>query len=446
MASNDNLKEDMVLKNHHTYENIYLLRNRFRYSGGRTDRLNITDNPGRFYFRLFFYFNDGGLLDTRVSTPDQYSYVDSAMNYLDINCENERKELLNHFITLLSNINTYSPWYFSEIGGLDQVMARKMFVERDFKIDETRPMITIKCLPDAFDTRIGTLLDLYKSVCYSYIQKKEVVPANLRKFRMGMYIFQAPKKMIHNFSNDSSSAYATFTNSIGKASHKYLEFVNCEFILSSSATPYSTLDNKEGTEQGYEIAIMFDDVFEERYNDILLRTISDFVLTDMKYLENDGKNLVESIAQTDNDERNHSMIRENIVFERHKTPELNIDGDNLWNHNRFLHNRGFSKFAYNTKSNIDSMINKMEETYNVNNIVKNLSEYSISRLDNAVMANVNTIVTGNLFHSNLTNSTTNNISQNIKYGNLGGVIDTINSSFNNQDDSFLGWTKTSIHK
>jgi hypothetical protein len=74
---------------------------------------------------------------------------------------------------------------------LDTALERKIITETDFKLED-RKSIVIKCLPDAYDNRIGTLLDLYRSICYSYTNKKEIVPANLRKFDMGIYIFNTP--------------------------------------------------------------------------------------------------------------------------------------------------------------------------------------------------------------------------------------------------------------
>lgn len=296
----------------------------FRRAGGKTDDLSATDTPGHFYFKIFFYFDnpgeDGGMFSSNflslaynsqstgmsslpwknqrsggitedaftsengkksslVSSTNSAS-ANSALNYLLLNNELERAEKLTKFISILSNISTYSPWYFTEISGLDAAIERKEATERDFKIDETRRQINIKCLSDAYDTRIGTLLDLYRDITYSYQLHKEIVPANLRKFDMGIYIFNAPIKNIHGkdakfakFVPDGGSEYGT--------SYKYIELQNCEIDYNSSKAAYATLNNSEGMTMENSIIISYDTAMERRYNEIIMREIGDFTRWDI---------------------------------------------------------------------------------------------------------------------------------------------------------------------
>ena len=217
---------------------------------------------------------------------ENYIPVNSAYNYLLINQDYERAEKLEKFITLLSNISVFSPWYFSEVTGIGDALERKYFEEEAFKIEDARKKISIKCLPDAFDNRIGALLDLYRDVTRSQIWKKEIIPANLRKFDMGIFIFSNP---IANFygtlSPDKKSAdYGRMLKNEEdkyKMNSKYIEFRNCEISYNSSKTGFDALNNKEGTQQEYTIDIFFDDAYEMRYNEFLQRTIGDWVEWDM---------------------------------------------------------------------------------------------------------------------------------------------------------------------
>lgn len=168
------------------------------------DKFRVFDTPGRKYFKVFFYFqnqdqdvpgNDTGLLAPTwevegVNELNYYQY-NSAWSYLKMNNEEERAEQLKSFVELLSDINSKSPWYFQEVSGLDTALERKV-MDRDFKFEEARQKISIKCLKDAVDDRIGTLLDLYRTVTWSWMMKREVLPANLRKFDMGIMIFNEP--------------------------------------------------------------------------------------------------------------------------------------------------------------------------------------------------------------------------------------------------------------
>ena len=311
----------------------------FKRAGGKTDDLSRTDTPAHLFFKIFFYFDnpseDGcrfssnllsksfnadavgytqfpwansrsgltdpmditeqerqralgfnkGTLESFLNVPESYSgssaSANTAMNYLLLNNELERAEKLEKFIDLLSNISTYSPWYFQEITGLDAALERKEFTEKDFKLEEQRKQITINCLTDAYDNRIGTLLDLYRDITFSYQLHKEIVPANLRKFDMGIYIFSTPIKNIHG----KDANFARFDSGSGTeylTSYKYIELQNCEIDYNSSKAAYATLDNKEGTAMNYPLIISFDTAMEKRYNEILMREIGDFVEWDIE--------------------------------------------------------------------------------------------------------------------------------------------------------------------
>jgi hypothetical protein len=169
---------------------------------------------------------------------DYYNY-NSAWAYLKMNDENERAEKLEHFITLLSNINSHSPWYFTAVSGLDAAQERKPAVDGKMDVGEVK-RLQIKCLPDAVDDRIGTLLSLYRDIVWSWSMKKEIIPVNLRKFDMAIYIFEAPMHFIHN-ETDIIDGVSGF-----KPSYKMLEFHNCEFDYNSIKSGYSEITNQTG--------------------------------------------------------------------------------------------------------------------------------------------------------------------------------------------------------
>lgn len=292
---------------------------KFRASGTKkTAEFNLFDTPGQKYFKIFFYFNNGdseynedsvyssGLLAPTwmldVKEPNYYMY-NSAWSYLKMNFEDERAQLLEQFISLLSNINIESPWYFTEITGIDAALERKQTFERDFKFEEQRKKISIKCLHDSFDDRIGTLLDLYRSIVWSWTHKKEILPANLRKFDMGIFVFDTPTAGFHtdyifpfasstkrDFENPEKGAqvvgFSSFsTNESGpgeyKSSYKYIEFHNCEIDYNSSKANFGTISNATGVNPEYVIDILFDDCYETRYNEFMLREIGDFIIQDL---------------------------------------------------------------------------------------------------------------------------------------------------------------------
>lgn len=404
----------------------------FRRSAGHSnvydDGMSRTDQPGHFYFRLFFYFNHGNLLDLNYNLENKeifdttgYKFTNTAKNYLENNLELERSELLDKFVNLLSNINTYSPWYFSEISGLDTALQRNYYpYTGSYAMEEGRPQIQIKCLVDAYDNRIGTLLDLYREICFSQIQHKEIVPANLRKFDMGIYIFQNPTRFIHSVPKGStpmqddvkyigqedrhSFASLNKNGDPNRTSSKYIELHNCEIDINSSSTGYASLTNTEGFESEYTITLNFDELFEERYNEIMLRHIGDFVANDMIYLNADGTNGVRNPAQQDADEKNYSNISDRTLADRR--------GSISETYNQAVAKYSSSKLGIKDKTMVKSkffdkitskvaettaQIAKTAEAYKPENLLNQAVNTATQILDSKAASMLESIYLGNLF-------------------------------------------------
>lgn len=442
-----------------TYKSIYNDIAQFRRSGGsnNTDQFHFTDTPGRYYFKLFFYFDNGGLLDRRIfngaytDRPHEKGEVfnNSAINYLLMNGEYERAELLEQFINLLSNINTHSAWYFSELEGIVESIGRKQFIERDFKIDEARPMLTIKCLPDPVDDRIGTLLDLYKSVCYSYIQKKEIVPANLRKFTLGVYVFQTPKNMHVTNTGQNTKNYATLEHNESqyKASSKYFEFTNCEFFVPSASTAYASLNNKDGVEHNFEIGITYDDVYDERYNAFMLRTIGDYIKTDYQYKQN--HTVIDSVPQQDTDKKNYSVMRHETERKGRNTQGDMDDKVKLTETSMFERTKFGSavRGSYNeAKRQAERLYEKYKPEAIAGTLIGGAEDYLVGKLDGVLTStaqDVQSIIKGNLFYDDMGAGI--GLSQTLSNGNVLGAIETVVEDARKKETTEeSGWTKTTL--
>ena len=315
-----------------TYQNILDDIKNFKRSGtAHGNDFNYYDTPSHKYFKILFYFgsasetyndstinnnnkkesepsysgllaptweefkikNQDGDISYNTNKTDFYNY-NSAWAYLKMNNEEERAEKLEQFITLLSDINTYSPWYFSQIGGIAEALERKVTEDGKLEMNENKK-ITITCLPDAFDDRLTTLLDLYRDVTWSWIHKKEIIPANLRKFDMAIYIFETPENRFHK----NSDIIGTNNENIFKVSYKMIEFHDCEINYNSIKSGWSELNNETGFSPKYTIEINYSDCYEVSYNNMMMRQIGDVIITDLlNSVEND--NMYSSIAQSDN--------------------------------------------------------------------------------------------------------------------------------------------------
>ena len=266
----------------------------------RVDRtgFNVTDNVDLRFFKLLFYFINDDVDNTRVDffnggssgllsptwldnpKENEYYKYNSAWAYLKSNYEEERADALEKFICLLSEVSSESPWYFQSVSGVDEALTREKW-----QVSEERKKISIKCLNDPVDHRIESLLSLYRSIVWSHARKCEVLPANLRKFDMGMFVFGGLFKGLtvkeDKSGNQSDWAKIGYMNDgIDRSNYKYIEFHNCEISLDSIKSGFSEMSNESGFEQAFTIDIYFDDCYEYEYNPFILRSFGDFFLWD----------------------------------------------------------------------------------------------------------------------------------------------------------------------
>jgi hypothetical protein len=324
-----------------SYENLKDLRGNFKKI--LPDAFRKYDEPGFFFWKPVFYFYNGtdstyglgnaGLLHPSWNKEDEYveikdnsnqdngkalkdvSNIDrdikipnSAYNYLLRNAEQKRAALLMDFIILLSEISSKTPWYFKEVSGLDEALSRSAFYKSP-KIDEERKKIVITCLADSVDTRIGNMLDMYRAACFSWQTRREIVPANLRKFDMGIYIYLQPtQRNLHK--------------GIKKVSHKYLEFHNCEIDIDSCKMDDS-FSAETPKQMEYKITISYDHCFDNRYSNSVVGLIGDAIMTDFitgDTLDTDTNNLTLSTEDRfdfDGDIKYGEMYNPSLVLEEY---------------------------------------------------------------------------------------------------------------------------------
>ena len=408
-----------------SYDNILNDIKRFKSSGSRFgDDFNLTDTPTQKYFKILFYFGSApefpddninptnedsnlpkkmgsGLLDPTWeyiidSNASNFYNYNSAWSFLKLNDELERAEKLQHFITLLSDISSFSPWYFTSVSGVQEALERKFTEEGKLDMTE-RKKLTITCLPDAFDNRIGTLLDLYRDVTWSWVHKKEIIPTNLRKFDMAIYIFETPEKNWH-LPGDVIDGKETSKFNVG---YKMIEFHDCEFNYNSVKTGWNELNNQTGFTPTYQIEILYNDCYEVSYNDIMMRTIGDVILSDLV---------------------NASVTDDSYISHEQTSPQDHIIDQ--------LNSRLKPIFEDNTTSDIDALVEKASDMMGINKTARfgNLAtrngstgdivmdyriEYESGFIENAigqvaghakqwVKGKVNRALMGNLFTFSLT--------------------------------------------
>jgi archaellin len=228
----------------------------------------IASDPGWFYFKIFFHFDESfGLLgNVLVDNPGNtaYNYLMSRKTLFKYDNLSSRALALEKFVKYLSFINCNAPWFFDKIDGLDKAIVSL----NDFSKEK---QITISCLEDAVDMRLTSLFHLYQYACYDEINMKEIIPENLRKFNMTVVLYHVPIKYhstkLPNF--DAKSIHGNGTSFSNRMSYKMFTFKGCEFNLESlgSIIP-SSADNAQAFNLAKSsITINYDRVFTHLMNE-----------------------------------------------------------------------------------------------------------------------------------------------------------------------------------
>lgn len=228
----------------------------------------IASDPGWFYFKIFFHFDESfGLLgNVLVDNPGNtaYNYLMSRKTLFKYDNLSSRALALEKFVKYLSFINCNAPWFFDKIDGLDKAIVSL----NDFSKEK---QITISCLEDAVDMRLTSLFHLYQYACYDEINMKEIIPENLRKFNMTVVLYHVPIKYhstkLPNI--DAKSIHGNGTSFSNRMSYKMFTFKGCEFNLESlgSIIP-SSADNAQAFNLAKSsITINYDRVFTHLMNE-----------------------------------------------------------------------------------------------------------------------------------------------------------------------------------
>jgi hypothetical protein len=136
------------------------------------------------YLGFVLLFNDYDVEKSPLLVRDA-NQVGSALNYLKAIDDGPRFEYLKLFQDLLFDTNYWMPWYWQGIEGLDKVWDYKKLAD-PYK-GGTDSVIEITTL-ESIDLRITALMDLYRRACFDYEFRREIVPSNLRKFQVTIFI------------------------------------------------------------------------------------------------------------------------------------------------------------------------------------------------------------------------------------------------------------------
>ena len=212
---------------------------------------SIFDEPGWFYFKVFFDFDTdhglfGGLLNSKYLTNTVNSaakYLYSIRNLHRHMKPQDRINSLYKFASILSFINTNAPWYFKSIKGLNNAAAP---IISEFSKER---FIELEVTQDAIDMRLSTLMSLYNYACYDRMYHKEVIPENLRKFNMSVILFQTPLRYLHTSYTSNEKTELLGINLTGLANEISNIFGNTS--KQSNVIKYKTMNPNNGETNDY---------------------------------------------------------------------------------------------------------------------------------------------------------------------------------------------------
>ncbi len=334
--------------------------------GFKKSNLNYTTNPLIKYqdptylgFKLFFLFDqpESGLLSEKP-------LLNTACGYLDRIGDKVRKGYLISFVRLLKRINSETPWFFQSIEGLDEAW-KHLYQESSYSPLIKDKKITINCLDESIDLRITALMDLYRKACFDWEYRREIVPLNLRRFKVAIYCYEArsinrsgtpqrwqdipkdssvgtglnkkPLKSIKQKDKDELDKFlGEDPNAYNKTAN--LDYVNpnisrimmnfeyCEFLSDESNTVLASLSNKELALKAQKIVFKFGNVkeaniFRFHHN----KAVSDFTNGALDSLALDSpstlpSNSSELVVQGPGDLKDRFLARVNSEIERVLAP------------------------------------------------------------------------------------------------------------------------------
>ena len=182
------------------------------------------------------------------------SNPDSALAFLKRIGDEERYDMLNHWIKVFKSLVKDFDFLFLEIDGLDVVQNKP---NHEFFLDKEKIKITLR---ETTDMLVQSLLVTYNNIVYDKIRKVTVLPSNLRKFDCYVVVFSAGYYNILFHDIDSSnpnnldnkvlptkrklSDEIFDIKSIGNFNHTLYEFVSCSFDFESGSMFADNLSNE----------------------------------------------------------------------------------------------------------------------------------------------------------------------------------------------------------
>jgi hypothetical protein len=277
-------------------------------------RKGIQSDYGKYndptYLGFVFLFND---FDPNVSpllargTDSAPPPVGSALSYLASINDTARYNYLKLFQELLLDTNYWMPWYWQQIDGIDKIWDYGGLKDPYKGGDDSRLKVTTL---ESIDLRITALMDLYRKACYDYTYRRFILPDNLRKFQVSIFIQEIRNIQVDfgalgnaiNTVNQLSGAYpqlsplnipvetpkqraaretAQVSNEFGANMMFTLKY--CEFDADKSFGSFASVNNSAPEPASQVIEFTYDSIDESYLNPTVVNTPPGYSTAGMNY-------------------------------------------------------------------------------------------------------------------------------------------------------------------
>jgi hypothetical protein len=137
----------------------------------------ISEDPT--YLSFFFMFDTVDRTHSPLFAGPAEEYLEK---FVDVNLGTSYAATLKSFKKVLLKINTEMPWFWQNVTGLEQIEKHSEMKE-PWRGAE-RPKIEIECLEENVELTAIALMTLYRQAVYDYDRYVEILPKNLRYFRV----------------------------------------------------------------------------------------------------------------------------------------------------------------------------------------------------------------------------------------------------------------------
>tara|TARA_B100000767_G_scaffold269184_1_gene290637 strand:+ start:1229 stop:2578 length:1350 start_codon:yes stop_codon:yes gene_type:complete len=207
----------------------------------------INEDPT--YLSFFLVFDTESRIDSPLFSGGAKDYLTKVLNQ-----DHAKKYAvaLDNFQKVLIKINKELPWFWQTISGLDAANTYKNLADPWWGAD--KPKLEIECLEENVELTAIGLMDLYKRACYDFVRWVEIIPPNLRKFQMQVWVSEVRKfqqdtsaKDLNFYGKDTTNRKPGTTEKINQEfslSAKpfiQLQFSHCEFDIDSIAPMFADI-------------------------------------------------------------------------------------------------------------------------------------------------------------------------------------------------------------